>query len=93
LNIGFKQVSGNNTLNVNMGRYLARTKISYAHSPLNPSVGGTPATSMAPEIPATAESLAGVGNGFPDADKPEILGALRAASRVRTHSRLALSGA
>jgi Putative outer membrane beta-barrel porin, MtrB/PioB len=66
LNLGVKQMFGKSILDVNVGRYLGRTKISYRYSPLNPSVGGTPATATAAAIPATAESLAGVGDGFPD---------------------------
>jgi hypothetical protein len=66
LNLGMKQMIGKNLLDVNVGRYLGRTKINYVYSPLNPSVGGTPATATAAAIPASAESLAGVGDGFPD---------------------------
>ena len=66
INIGIKQAIGKNTLDVNVGRYLGRTKVSYAYNPVNPSVGGTPATATTAAIPASPESLAGVGDGFPD---------------------------
>ncbi len=66
INLGIKQAIGTNTLDVNVGRYLGRTKISYAYNPVNASVGGTPATATTQAIPASAVSLAGVGDGFPD---------------------------
>ena len=66
INLGLKQMIGRNTLDLNVGRYLGRTKVSYTYNPTNPNVGGTPASTTAAAIPASAESLAGVGDGFPD---------------------------
>ena len=66
LNIGVKQSLGKSTLDINLGRYLGRTRISYVYNPTNPSVDGLPASPFSPVSSAPAATLAAVGNGFPD---------------------------